>query len=144
VPTITTSVDVDVPVSAAYASWARFESFPLFVAAVKNVTWLDETHLRWDAVIGGTTVHWVAEITEQVPERLISWRSTSGAANRGSVRFIGLSEKSTHVELTVDYEARSAIVRMAAAVGMDRRLAETLLRGFKRFVESSGTRGASA
>ena len=35
-----------------------------------------------------------------------------------------------------------AMVKMAAAMGMDKRLAENLLRGFKRFVEGPGAPGA--
>jgi uncharacterized membrane protein len=139
VPTISESIDVDVAASVAYERWARFESFPQFMAGVKSVSRLDKTHLRWAAGIGGTMARWDAEITQQIPDRLISWRSTSGAPNRGTVRFTPLSDTSTRVDLSIDYEARGAMVKMGAAMGVDHRLAETLLRGFKRFVESGGT-----
>jgi uncharacterized membrane protein len=140
-PTVSKSIDVDVAASVAYEQWAQFELFPQFVAGIKSVTRLDETHLRWAAGIGGAMARWDAEITQQVPDRLISWHSTTGAPNRGTVRFTPLSDNSTHVELTIDYEARGAMVKMGAATGIDDRLAETLLRGFKRFVESRGTLG---
>jgi uncharacterized membrane protein len=138
VPTISKSIDVDIPVRVAYDQWAQFESFPRFMAGVKSVTRLDETHVRWAAGIGGRNVRWDAEITQQVPDRLISWHSTTGAPNRGTVRFTPLSDTRTRVDLTIDYKARGVMAKMGAAVGLDDRLVETVLREFKRVVESRG------
>ena len=140
-PTVQRSIDVAVAASVAYEQWAQFESFPLFAPSIKSVTRLDNTHLRWVAGIGSATARWDAEITEQLPGRLISWRSTSGATNRGVVRFSSLGENRTRVELTVDYEVRGGWAKAGAALGMDDRLAETLLKGFKRFVESRDALG---
>ena len=74
---------VDVPVSVAYNQWTQFESFPEFMEGVKEVVQLDEKRLRWTAEIKGKDEEWEAEITDQVPDRHIAWRSVTGAPNAG-------------------------------------------------------------
>ena len=81
------SIKVNVPVRTAYNQWTQFEQFPQFMEGVEEVRQLDDTHLHWKADIGGQEREWDAEITEQVPDQRISWRSTSGEANAGTVRF---------------------------------------------------------
>ena len=84
---VTKSIDVRVPVRTAYDQWTQFEEFPRFMEGVKSVKQLDDTHLHWIAEIGGQTKEWDAEITEQIPDERIAWRSTSGAKNAGVVTF---------------------------------------------------------
>src|SRR5512135_2643052 len=80
-------ITCDVPVHTAYDQWTQFESFPQFMEGVKEVVQLDEKTLRWRAKVGTKEEEWEAEITEQVPDRHVAWRSTTGAANAGSVVF---------------------------------------------------------
>ena len=88
------TVDVEVPVSTAYNQWTQFEDFPHFMEGVEAVEQLDDTHLHWKAEIGGKEVEWNAEITEQVPDKRIAWKSTSGARNAGVVTFHRLTDNS--------------------------------------------------
>src|SRR5262249_43498556 len=82
------SVEVKSPVNAAYSQWTQFEGFPRFMAGVKEVRQIDETHVHCHAEIWGKDTKWDAEITEQVSDRKIAWRSISGdAPNAGEVRF---------------------------------------------------------
>ena len=73
--TATESVEVNVPISTAYNQWTQFEEFPKFMAGVLEVRQLDDRHQRWRAEIGGKEERWDAEITEQIPDRVIAWRS---------------------------------------------------------------------
>ena len=73
------SIDVGVPVSTAYNQWTQFEEFPRFMEGVKSVEQLDDRRLHWCAEIGGRSLEWDAEITEQTPDKRIAWRSTTGA-----------------------------------------------------------------
>jgi hypothetical protein len=89
--TIEKTVEVGVPVRTAYNQWTQFEEFPRFMRAVRDVQQLDDKRLHWRAVVLGQPLEWTAEITHQVPDRRICWRSTAGIANSGSVSFQPLS-----------------------------------------------------
>jgi uncharacterized membrane protein len=51
--TIEESLDVSVPVRAAYDQWTQFEEFPQFMDGVESITQTDDTHPHWVAKIGG-------------------------------------------------------------------------------------------
>ena len=38
------SIDVDVPVRAAYDQWTQFEEFPSFMEGVEEIRQIDDTH----------------------------------------------------------------------------------------------------
>ena len=104
------SVEVKCPVHAVYNQWTQFEEFPRFMAGVKEVKQIDDTHVRWHAEIWGKDKEWDAVITEQVPDQVIAWRSTSGdAPNAGSVRFESIAPERTRVRLTMEYEPQGAV-----------------------------------
>ena len=79
--TIEESIEVKVPIRTAYDQWTQFEEFPRFMAGVKSVTQLDDTHLHWVADIGGVKREWDAVITEQHPDERVAWKATEGADN---------------------------------------------------------------
>src|SRR4029079_5494457 len=81
------SIEVNVPLSTAYNQWTQFEEFPQFMEAVKQVEQITDTTLNWTAEIAGRERNWTAEITEQEPDQVVAWRSTSGAPNSGRVTF---------------------------------------------------------
>ena len=137
--TTTESVEVNVPLSTAYNQWTQFEDFPKFMAGVIEVRQIDDRHQRWRAEIGGKEEQWDAELTEQIPDRLIAWRSTSGVRNEGRVTFEKLSESRTRVELRLDYEPRGMIEKIGDAMGAVSMRASGNLQRFKSFLESRGS-----
>ncbi len=132
------TIDVDRPVRNVYNQWTQFEDFPRFMAGVKQVTQLDDTHVHWEADIWGKNVEWDAEITEQDPDRRISWRSINGAPNAGTVRFEPLGEDRTRVRLVMAYEPQGAMENVGDALGLLNARVETTVRDFKKFIESRG------
>ena len=74
------TIEVDRPVRTVYNQWTQFEEFPRFMDGVKEVKQLDDTHVHWHAEIFGKDKEWDAEITEQVPDQKIGWKSISGDA----------------------------------------------------------------
>ena len=127
--------EVDVPVEIAYDQWTQFESFPQFMDGVKEVVQLDEKTLRWQANIGGKDEEWEAEITEQTPNKVIAWRSTTGTPNAGTVRFEPVGQEKTKIFLEISYEPRDTAEKVGDALGvLDRRVSGDLDR-FKKFIE---------
>jgi uncharacterized membrane protein len=137
-PRIEKDIVVNVPVTIAYDQWTQFESFPEFMEGVKEVIQLDEKRLRWRAEIAGKDEEWEAEITDQVPDRHIAWRSVTGAMNAGSVTFQLVGDGKTKVSLELTYEPRDATEKVGDALGfLERRVSGDLER-FERFIESRG------
>lgn len=131
------AIEVNVPVNTAYNQWTQFEEFPRFMEGVEEVKQLDDTHLHWRAKIGGRETEWDAEITEQVPDMRIAWRSTRGAQNAGVVTFHRLEDNRTRVMLQLEYEPQSAAEGVADALGFVTGQVKDDLKNFKEFMESA-------
>ncbi|MBI1890382.1 MAG: SRPBCC family protein [Burkholderiales bacterium] len=136
--TVEKSIDVNVPVSTAYNQWTQFEDFPKFMEGIKEVRQLDETHLRWVAEIAGKTKEWDAEITEQVPDMRIAWRSIAGAPNGGVVTFHRISDDTTRIMLQIEYDPEGIAENVGDAVGVVSRRIQADLERFKEFIETRG------
>ena len=133
------SIEVRCPVRAAYNQWTQFEEFPRFMAGVKEVKQLDDTHTHWRAEIWGKEKEWDAEIVEQVPDQRIAWRSTSGdAPNGGSVRFEPVSPDITRVHLTMEYEPQGVVEKVGDKVGVLSKRVQNSVEDFKKFIEQRG------
>jgi len=132
------TIEVNRPVRTVYNQWTQFEEFPRFMDGVEEVRQLDDTHVHWRAKIWGKDKEWDAEITEQEPDKRISWRSVSGTQNAGTVRFEPLGDDRTRVRLTMAYETEGAVEKTGDAVGALSARVENSVEGFKRFIESRG------
>jgi uncharacterized membrane protein len=138
--TIERSIEVGVPASTAYEAWTQFELFPHFMEGVESVTQKDDCHLHWRANIWGQVEEWDAEITEQIPDKRIAWRSQEGASNAGVVTFHRLSDERSRVMLQMEYEPERFSEKVGDALGLLNRRVEGDLERFKRFVEEEGER----
>ena len=132
------SIDVAVPVRTAYNQWTQFEEFPRFMEGVQEVQQLDDRRLHWRASLGGTSKEWDAEITEQIPDERIAWRSVSGAANAGVVTFHHLAPSRTRIMLQLEYEPEGVTESVGDAAGVVSRRVSGYLARFKDFIESRG------
>ncbi len=132
------AVEVDVPVRTAYNQWTQFEEFPQFMEGVQEVRQLDDTHVRWTAQVAGDTKEWTAEITEQIPDERVAWRSESGAENAGVVTFHRIAEGRCRVTVQIDAEPEGVVERAGDALGFLKRRVRGDLERFKAFVEGPG------
>jgi uncharacterized membrane protein len=132
------STEVDVPVRTAYDQWTQFEEFPRFMRSVQEVRQLDDDHLHWKASVAGKQKEWDAEITEQLPDQSIAWRSTSGPMNEGTVSFDKLAEGRTKITLRMVYGPESLDEKLGDALGAMRFEAERNLKNFKELIEARG------
>ena len=132
------SIQVDVPVSAAYNQWTQFEEFPQFMGGVSQVTQLSDTTLHWVAEIAGVRREWDAAILQQVPDEVVSWAATEGATNAGAVHFTPNGPTSTTVTLLLEYEPEGLVEKAGDALALVQRQAEADLERFKAFIEARG------
>jgi uncharacterized membrane protein len=133
------SIEVNVPVRTAYNQWTQFEEFPRFMEGVKEVRQLDNRRLFWHAEIAGRDEQWEAEIYEQEPDRVIAWRSTSGAANGGRVTFEPVDANRTRINVRIEYEPQNFVEKAGDALGIVKARVHGDLQRFKEFIESRGT-----
>ena len=136
---IEVSTEVDVPLSTAYNQWTQFEEFPRFMESVEQVRQVDDTHLHWRANVAGKTKEWDSEITEQIPDKRIAWRSTSGVQNSGVVTFHKVGDNRTRVMLQMNYQPESATEKIGDTLGGVKLTAKGNLKRFKQLVEQRGT-----
>jgi len=136
--TVEKSIEVNVPVSTAYNQWTQFEDFPKFMEGVEEVRQLDDTHLHWCANVGGKRKEWQAEITEQIPDQRIAWRSTTGAPNAGVVTFHHIDANTTRIMVQMDYDPEGVTENVGDALGVFSHRVEGDLERFKEFLESRG------
>jgi uncharacterized membrane protein len=132
------TIEVDVPVGTAYNQWTQFEDFPEFMDNVESVRQIDDTHLHWVAEYGGKRHEWDAEITEQVPDKTIAWRSLGGVTHNGRVTFEPLAPDQTRAKVEMEWEPEGLVEKAGAAVGFDERSVSEDLDRFKTFIEARG------
>ena len=132
---IEATVDVEVPLRAAYDQWTQFEDFPEFMEGVEEVRQMDDTQLHWVARIAGVRREWDARITEQIPDQLVAWTSTDGTRNDGLVTFEALSAQRTQVTLRLDLEPDGVLETVGDALGVIETRARGDLDRFKAFIE---------
>ena len=137
------SLVIDRPADELYAFWRDFENLPRFMEHLESVTVLTPRRSRWTAhAPAGARVTWDAEIHNEIPGRLIAWRSLPGAAvpNAGSVHFTPLAGgASTEVRVVLSYEPPAGKVGVAVAklLGEEpRQQVDEDLRRFKQVMES--------
>ncbi|HLP23514.1 MAG TPA: SRPBCC family protein [Microbacteriaceae bacterium] len=136
--TVTAERDIHVPTRIAYDQWTQFESFPRFLSGVVETTQLDDSHVHWKVNVGGVEREFDTEITEQLPNEIIAWRSVRGPLHAGSVRFTP-DGTGTHVELELEWEPEGFVEKAGAALGIDNLQVERDLRRFAEFIEHRGT-----
>jgi uncharacterized membrane protein len=101
-------IAIDRPAEDLYEFWRRFENLPRFMRHLESVRETGQNRSHWRAKgPAGTTVEWEAEIVDERPGELISWRSLAGSdiENAGSVRFERApGGRGTFVRVTMEYQ----------------------------------------
>jgi uncharacterized membrane protein len=136
--TVEKGIEVGVPVQTAYNQWTQFESFPEFMEGVKEVKQIDDKRLHWSAEVAGRDTEWDAEITEQIPDERIAWKSVSGQPNSGVVTFHRLTEGTCKVMLQLESEPQGLTQTVGDKLGFLDGQVERDLKRFKEYIESQG------
>lgn len=136
---IESTIRVNAPVRTVYNQWTQFEEFPRFMEGVKEIRQLDDSHVHWIAEVAGKEKHWDAEITEQIPDQRVAWRSMSGALNSGVVEFRPVGAGETEVCVRMEWEPEGAVEGVGSALQADDARVKGDLKRFKEFIEARGT-----
>jgi len=136
--TVEKHIEIKVPVSVAYNQWTQFEKFPEFMEGIEEVKQLTDKTLYWSAEIGNKDKEWNAEITEQIPDQRIAWKSTTGARNDGVVWFTSIDSNTTRVNVEMTYEPEGIVENIGSALGIFSNRVEGDLERFKDFIEYRG------
>jgi uncharacterized membrane protein len=126
-----------------YGFWRNLENLPQFMVHLESVRELDQRLSYWkvDAPFG-TSVEWTAEIVEDRPNELISWRSLpdSQVPNAGTVRFVRApGGRGTEVQLEVSYDPPAGAVGVTIAKLLGQEPSQQVdgdLRRFKQVMET--------
>jgi uncharacterized membrane protein len=129
------SVEVEVPLTTAYTQWTRFAEFPRFMSGVQRIDRLDDRMTHWVTSVDGVHREFDAEITEQVPDDRIAWRSVNGPEQWGVVTFHRLSGTRTKVMLQLDHEPHGVVDVVGDMLGFVSHQVQRDLGEFKRFIE---------
>jgi len=137
------SVIINRPISELYRFWRNLENLPRFMTHLESVERITDTLSRWRArAPAGTTVEWNAEIINEVPDRVIGWKSLEGSdvVSAGSVNFEDAGgARGTRVRVRLQYSPPGGKVGDAVArlVGSDAatQIRQDLQR-FKQLVET--------
>ncbi len=139
------SITIERPRSDVYAYWRDFTNLPSFMHHLESVVALDadgrRSHWRARAPLG-MTVEWDAEMTEDVPDERIAWRSAEGAQirNEGVVEFRDAPRGDgtiVRVELQYDPPAGPLGVAIAKLTGEEPDTQTSAdLRRFKQVLET--------
>ena len=132
--------DVAVPLETAYNQWTQFEEFPKFMHRVVSVQQdeNDRQKVKWQEKIWFSKREWEAQITEQVPDKRIAWKTVSGTQHVGHVSFHRLDDELTRVMVTIDFNPSGMFEKMASGLRFVKRAAESDLCRFKAFIEIHG------
>ncbi len=108
------AITVNASLSEAYGLWRNLENLPRFMNHLEAVVVLDERRSHWKAKAPlGAAVEWDAEITADVPDELIAWRSAEGAGvpNQGQVRFVSApGNRGVEVRVDLTYDPPGGVV----------------------------------
>lgn len=90
-----------------YGFWRNFENLPLFMNHLESVKTKGEKTSHWKVKAPlGYSVEWDAELTSDVENEKIGWKSAEIAEikNSGTVEFLPTTNRGTEVRVTLTYE----------------------------------------
>jgi uncharacterized membrane protein len=130
-------VTIDETPEKLYQYWRKFENLPQFMKYLESVREVDSRRSVWRALgPANQIVEWEAEITEDIPNRRIAWRSDEQAVvpNSGSVEFQAApGARGTEVRVRVEYRTPAGAAGDMVAKLLGRSPAQEVREDLRRF-----------
>lgn len=100
------TINIHAPVEHVFGFWSDYRNFPRFMTNVREARPTGNGRSHW-IVAGpaGLPIEWTAEIAQQVPNKLLAWKSLPGSIVRhsGVIHFEPIHEGSTRVHIEMCY-----------------------------------------
>ncbi|MFD6277400.1 SRPBCC family protein [Streptomyces sp. NPDC060209] len=142
--TVEETIEIAVPVSTAYNQWTQFKSFPRFMTVVKQVEQIRPNLTRWVVGFGPVRHEFDAEIVDQRPDSLVTWRSLGPRlGHRGEVSFRATGSGRTEMSVRIGVRSPGTTGLRTHAAGFVRRAVRAELGHFKEFIEGLGREGGA-
>lgn len=133
------SIEVAAPVATVYNQWTQFEDFPRFMEGVRRIEQRTPTLTHWTTKVDGVTREFDAEITEQIPDERVAWKTVDGDVRQaGVVTFHRLDDTHTKVMMQMDHDPQGMVDTIGDKAGVVRRQVRGDLSHFKMFIETRG------
>ena len=100
------SIRIDRPVEDLYRFWRNLSDLPRFMSHLERVDELGGNRSHWVAKgPAGMRVEWDAEVINEVPNKVIGWRSLpdSDVTTAGSVHFERTADGATQLTVHLQY-----------------------------------------
>jgi uncharacterized membrane protein len=144
--TVRRALTVNAPVDRVFEAWTCYENFPQFMSHVREVQGRAGGRSRWVLTgPGGFPVEWETEVTAQVPDQVVAWRTVPGSPvdHAGIVRFDPVPG-GTRIEIRITYDPPGGALGHAVATlfgGDAERAMDEDLRRFAALLDDGQTVG---
>ncbi|OLB76432.1 MAG: hypothetical protein AUI14_18840 [Actinobacteria bacterium 13_2_20CM_2_71_6] len=129
------TIEVGVPVRAAYEQLTQFESYPQFMTGVKQVIQLSDTETHWVMDLDGQNREFDAQLIECRPDQKVAWQATGGPLLAEAITLKKMGADRCQIIAELEADARALLPSDAhAQESLSRRL-KTDLTQFKNYVE---------
>ncbi|PWR08899.1 cyclase [Micromonospora acroterricola] len=135
VTNIVETIEVGVPVRAAYNQWTQFGDFPSFMKKVEQAENDSDEKMTWKAQVFWSHRTWESTIIRQVPDRLIHWRSKGEKGSvDGTVSFHEITPDLTRILVVLEYHPQGLFEHTGNLWRAQGRRARLELKHFVRHV----------
>lgn len=120
-----------------YRFWRDFSNLPRLMNHLRSVEVIDDRRSHWTATgPGGSSVEWDAEITDDRPNEMITWRTVEGSDvdHRGVIRFeAAAGGRGTMVTVEMQYAPPGGTLGSAVAAWFGDDPRQSIKMGLRRF-----------
>ena len=136
------SLQIGRPIDEVFRAWSDLERLPSLVRLIEQVQ-VRGKRSHWRMRLDGRSFEWDAELTQNIPNQALAWKSVGGPKHTGRINFSPLG-RDTEVHVVMNYAPPR--VRLAEFSGQTEALQHYLsqaLRDFKAALEGKGQATAS-
>lgn len=138
------SLQIGRPIEEVFLAWSDFERLPRLVRLIEDVR-VEGKRSHWKMRLNGHSFEWEAELTQNIPNQALGWKSVRGPKHTGRINFSPL-QHDTEVHVVMNYAPAGGGLAgdlTPQAAGLGHYLGQAL-RDFKAALEGKGQETAEA